>query len=291
MMDVREFIAELDRMFTGGRAAEVDAYLRSSLARADGEGDGAAALTILNEMIGYYRSISAHDDAVAASERALAETAAPGLRDSPARGTTLLNAATAYRAAGLPDRALPLYLEALAVYSKTLPPDDGRLAGLHNNIASLHEAAGDHEKALDALRKSAGVLAGKEGGVESATVDTNIALVLLKLGRDDEARETLDRALAVFERMRGREGARPSHYASALAALAQMHFVARRYDDAAATYEKALEELRFHYGENQDYAATCRNYAVVLDALGREREAAETRCAAERAENALKSRK
>ena len=279
-------------MFAGGRAAEVGGFLRDSLAVADAGNDAAASLTILNEMIGYFRSISAHADAIAASERAVAETETPALRNSAARGTTLLNAATAHKAAGFPERALSLYVEALSVYEKALPPGDSRLAGLYNNISSLHETLGNHEDALELLQKSAAVLAGKENAdIETATVDTNIALVLFKLGRESEAQRALDKALAIFERMRGKEGARPSHYASALAALGEAYFTTRRYAEAAAIYEKALEELLFHYGENQDYATTCRNYAVVLDALGRGGEAEERRKTAERVFNALKSQK
>lgn len=229
-------------------------------------------------MIGYFRSISAHADAIAASERALVETAVPELRESVARGTTLVNAATAYKAAGRLQEALPLYVEALSVYERTLSPGAPLWSGLYNNIASLHLASGDYEKALDALKKAAAALAGRSGAdMEAATVDTNIALVLFKLGREDEAKEVLDKALAVFDRMRAGGGARPSHYASALAALAQAYYTTRRYGEAAEVYVKALDELRFHYGENQDYAVTCRNYALVLDALGRAGEAEEYR--------------
>ena len=54
-----------------------------------------------NEQIGYYRSISNYEEALKISKEMLELVKELGLQESEAHGTTLLNAATAYRAACL----------------------------------------------------------------------------------------------------------------------------------------------------------------------------------------------
>ena len=60
-----------------------------------------------------------------------------------ARGTILINAATALAAFGEAQRALPLFRESESLYAAALDADNPRLAALYNNMAA----------ALDALRR------------------------------------------------------------------------------------------------------------------------------------------
>lgn len=281
-MDIQTFFTGLSEIFAAGRTDQVSGYLRQSLSEAEAQGDRHAAVTILNEMVGYFRSISSYQDAIRAAEYAIKEMKSLGYEKSISFGTTLLNAATAFRASGDSQKALELYSETLAIYRDQLPEDDPRLAGLYNNISSLHEEAGEYAKACELLQKALGILSRSEATrIDAATVHTNLALVLFKLHREPEAMSELRTALDIFEREGGAGRQTPSskapHYAAALAGLAQAYYMMRQYNMAAQVYESALSQIQGFFGENRDFAVTCRNYALALEALGQNEKAEEQR--------------
>ncbi len=111
-------------------------------------------LTVINELIGLYRKIEKEAPAIECCKRAI-ELCGPN-PTSVSAGTTLLNAATAYKAFGKAAEAVPLYEKAREIYEAGLKSDDLRLAGLYNNmalaLAETENYAGANElfsKALD----------------------------------------------------------------------------------------------------------------------------------------------
>ncbi len=273
-MDINAFFAGLGAIFATGRKDEVSVYLRQSLNSAEDENDLKSAVAILNETAGYYRSISDYAGAFRAIERALSLMSDLGLEDSAAYGTTLLNAATAYRAAGDAATAMEHFDAARAIYERELPENDARLAALYNNLSALHQDAGQHEAARENLEKAAAVLSAlPEAALDAATVQANLALTLSALQREDEAASALRRSLDIFERA-GRPDARSApHYAAALAGLAAVHYKMGRFGEAVRLYDDALTRIKDCFGENKDYALTCSNCALACEALGKTEEA------------------
>lgn len=98
-------------------------------------GDKRGMLTVANEQVGFYRKTGKGDEAIAAAERALRLAGELGYTDNVSMGTTLVNAATAYKAFGKAEKAVPLYEKAREIYEQRLPLDDSRLGGLYNNMA------------------------------------------------------------------------------------------------------------------------------------------------------------
>ena len=280
-MDVHHFFEELNRLFEEGKTGEVRGFLVRGLEKAEAEGDDGAILSILNEMIGYYRSVSAHDEAIRTAERALELMRRLGFEGGADYATTLLNAATAHKASGDNATALALFEKARAIYETELAADDPRLAGLYNNLSAVYQDAGDYGNVAQYLEKAVNILSllpGAEG--DCATVYANLGQVYAALGREDEALLALERARDLFGAEESERRKRP-HYAAALAAFAGARFRMQRYAEAAALYEETLELLRAAYGENRDYALTCRNAAMAYEALGDTARAAEYRDKAE----------
>ena len=289
-LDIEVFFQGLNHIFAAGELKAVSAYLRDSLAEAEAERDSHAAVTILNEMAGYFRSISDYAEALNASERAITVLRELGYENTVAHGTTLLNAGTAYRASGDNVRAMELFFQALAIFDKHLPSDDHRLAGLFNNIGAIYEDTGRYDEALDVLQRAVGILENHQGmESDAAVVQSNLALILLRLRRDDEARAALEKALNLFRRAGGSEagGRLPPHYAAALAGMGEAHMRMREYAEAAEAYESALEHIRAVFGENRDYAVTCRNCALACEAAGNPEKAESLRKKADAALAAL----
>lgn len=266
-MDISAFFKGLDEVFATGKLEAVKDYLADQLAEAEAEQDNHAALTILNEMVGFLRNTSAPDDAIRAGQKAIALAENLGLADTAAFGTTLLNAATALAATGDADHALQLYQRAQALYKKHLTEGDPLLAGLYNNISGLHREAGDYGQALEYLSQAFAILAGLDNKRNAAAiVQANMAQMLLALGRTEEALAQVQAAIALFEQADLTE--RSPHYAAALAILAGIHVEQGKEADACRTYEVALAHIKACHGENRSYAITCNNYALALETFG-----------------------
>lgn len=264
-MDVNKFYETLDSYFAKQQIDQVDPYLISSLEQAKEEEDYGAYISICNEMIGFYRSVSAFEKAYAAAEDVLLLMEELQMDHTEHFATTLLNAATAYRAAGDYATALRYYKQALQIYDGILPPQDYRYAGLYNNMSILLEKMEDNAEAIAYAAKALAIIETLDGGeMETATTLTNLALIYFKVNQPERAKELLERALSLFEQHGGNTDA---HYGGALAGMAEAWFRMQHYEEALKYYEKALEEVRVHFGENMSYAVLCENCAAVCEKL------------------------
>ena len=265
-MNVDKFYETLDSYFAGQEIDKVDPFLVSSLEQAKNEEDYGAYISICNEMIGFYRSVSAFEKAYTAAEDVLLLMEELQMEHTEHFATTLLNAATAYRAAGDYTAALRFYKQALQIYDGILQPQDYRYAGLYNNMSILLEKMDENEEAITYADKALSIIETLEGGeMETATTLTNLALLYFKVSQAGKAKELLERALSLFEL--GGENT-DAHYSGALAGLAEAWYRIQDYEKALEYYEKALHEVKVHFGENMSYAVLCENCAAVCEKLG-----------------------
>lgn len=265
-MNVDQFYETLDSYFARQEIDKVDPFLVSSLQQAKEEEDYAAYISICNEMIGFYRSISAFEKAYVAAEDVLLLMEELQLDHSEHFATTLLNTATAYRAAGDYTQALRYYRQALQIYDGLLQSDDYRFAGLYNNMSILLEKMEENEEAISYAEKALAIIEKLEGGeMETATTLTNLALIYFKVSKPEKAKELLEQALALFEKNGENTDA---HYSGALAGVGEAYYHMQDYEKALKYYEKALTEVQKHFGENMSYAVLCENCAAVCERLG-----------------------
>ena len=267
-MDIQSTLAHLDALFARKELAQVEPFLLAQLAQAEQEGDAAARLTLLNELVGYYRSISRTQDSLKMAAQALAAVAEMGLGGTAACATTLINAATAYRAAGDNAHAALLYEDARTILTNLGEQGYG-MASLLNNMSQVYQAMGRHDEALPLLEQALVLLAPLTGAdAEIATTHSNLALSLMALRRFDEARAHINQALAIFERG---EGPRDAHYGAALAAAGELAYLAGDHRAAVNYYEKALPEIEQSFGRNDGYHTTLKNLEQARQALAAER--------------------
>lgn len=265
-MNVDKFYETLDKYFATQELDKVDPYLTASLAQAKEEEDYAAYIAICNEMIGFYRSISAFEKAYVAAEDVLLLMEELQLDHSEHFATTLLNAATAYRAAGDYEQAMRHYRQAVQIYDGIIKPDDYRYAGLYNNMSILLEKMDQNEEAIRYAQKALAIIETLEGGeMETATTLTNLALIYFKVEQPAKAKELLDRAITLFE---SSDNGTDAHYSGALAGIGEAYYRMKEFDKALIYYKKALSEVSLHFGENMSYAILCENCAAVCEALG-----------------------
>lgn len=268
-MNIDAFFEELDSYFEKNQVEKIDGFLTASLEQAKEEEDYAAYISICNEMIGFYRSVSAFQKAYVAAEDVLLLMEELKLEDTEHFATTLLNTATAYSAAGDYAQALRFYRQAVQIYERLLSAEDYRWAGLYNNMSIMLEKAGENREAVDCAKKALAIIEKQEGNeAQTATTLTNLALVYFKLSENEEAKSCLSRAIALFEQG---EGAPNEHYSGALAGMGEAYFRDGEYEKSLDIYERALEDVKQHCGENMSYGILCENCAAVCGAMGDEK--------------------
>lgn len=265
-MDINSVIAGLDNLFAEKKMKEAELYLNENLDKAKEEKDYGAILTILNEQIGYYRSISRRADSIKAFEEAKEYIKAMQLDGTEHEATTLLNGATALRAAEKYQEAMGEYIRVEEIYQNTIDSNDYRFAGLYNNMSLLYSALEEYEKAVEKLKQALSVLQTLEHSeIEQAITYTNIALNYSKLSQKEEMNTALNAALKLFEEYADNKDA---HYAAALSGLAGAYFEMGNLIEAAKTYRKVCEDIRSYFGENIAYAVSLENLAVVYRTMG-----------------------
>lgn len=265
-MNVDKFYETLDSYFTNQQIDQVEPFLAASLEQAKEEEDYGAYISICNEMIGFYRSISAFEKAYIAAEDVLLLMEELNMENTEHFATTLLNAATAYRAAGDYATALRYYKQALQIYDGILQPQDYRYAGLYNNMCILFEKMEENEEAIVYANKALSIIEKlKDSEAETATTMTNLALLYFKAEQPEKAKELLEKALSLFEQSGENTDA---HYSGALAGVAEAWYRMQDYSKALEYYEKALSEVKKHFGENMSYVILCENCAAVCEKMG-----------------------
>lgn len=265
--DVNRFLAGLDAIFDRHAAAdEAGPYLEQAMADAENAGDDAGLLTVLNETMGFYRSQGRHEENQWIVQRAIELALRMGLEGTEAWATTLINCATAMRAAECYDQSEDLYRQALKCSERVLGPKDRRIAALHNNLSMLYSQTGRLEQARHELELALGVLesasVNPDEDLDVASTHTNLALVLLQeaggaANAADTAADFLaqadahaTRALDIYATGHLEHSA---HFASALAGLAQVRFAEKRYADAVELYRRSLTVIEECYGRDTDY--------------------------------------
>lgn len=255
--DTQQFLNGLDAIFDRHTAAtEAGPYLEQAMVDAENAGDEAGLLTVLNETMGFYRSQGRHKENQWIVQRALELAARMGLTTgtSEAWATTLINCATAMRAAQQYDQAEDLYHQAQSVCRHSLAPTDRRLAALHNNLSMLYSETNRPDKAELELREALRIIEASsvnpDVDIDVASSHTNLALTLLTEHKLEGAHWHAAKALEIYRTGHLEHSA---HYASALAGFAQVCFAERRHADAVTGYRHALAVIEECYGKDTDY--------------------------------------
>jgi tetratricopeptide (TPR) repeat protein len=256
-----DFFSGLDAIFASNQAAtQAEPYLMKALHQAESRHDEAAALTVLNELMGFLRSQGRHDDNEAIIKQSLLLIKQMHITGTEAWLTTLINAATSLRAAGDYQQSEHLYKQALDASTAIFDTDDRRLAALHNNLSMLYSSTERYAEAELHLKEALHILerssANPAQDLDIASSHTNLALLLLHLpDRQNEALDEARRAMKIYDQghLEGR-----AHYAATLAAYAQALFHNGHVREAIEHYEHSLEVIALHYGKDTEYYRTTK---------------------------------
>lgn len=262
---VEEILLGLDKLFSEQKMADVEPYLQQALKEAMEEGDSSAVITIVNELIGFYRDISQYDKSIYYCEQILPFMEMRGLKGSIHYATTCLNVANAYRAAGKRDVSLKYYEEVKEVYDSLLAPTDSLYASYFNNLSLLYQEMGEFAKAAECLKKALIIIEPYGDMIKVAITCSNLAASLLRIEAQQEAENYLNRALQIFID----DGEGDFHYGAALSVMGELQFQKKQYEESKKYYQKALSELEKHVGKTEYYYRTLDNLEQVEKVLSK----------------------
>lgn len=264
-MDIQKVIEGLDELFMNRQSEKVEDYLSVNLEQALNEGDTGSAITIINELIGFYRDTSQYEKAESYCEKLLPFMEKAGLKGTVHYGTSCLNIANAYRAAGKLEDSLKHYRMVFDIYKQVLDKKDFRYASLNNNLSLLYQEMGDFDKACEALEQALQIVKEyPEAEIELAVTYTNLAASYNKAGKIEAARDNVAKGLAIFEE--GRTG--DYHYSAALSVAGDVYYADGEYRKAADCYGRAMLALRKHVGLTHAYFRIVSNLQTSYEALG-----------------------
>ncbi len=163
--------------------------------------DRQGELSMLSELVGYYRRTLNAEKARAVIDRAIELIAELDEIETVSGATILLNCATTLKAFGRTEQALPLYETAELVYDRLLSRDDVRFAGLYNNYALLLTDIGRYEDAEIKYLSAIEINSRKQGGeCDSAVTYINMAYLYEAWNKNEEIAVCLDAADMLLSR-------------------------------------------------------------------------------------------
>lgn len=261
-MDIEGILEAEDRLFNENRADEVEGLLIGAISVAMDEQDGYAMLSLLNELIGYYREASRYEDSykIAVEIETVAGQILP--EKSVQYATSLLNIATAYRTGGRLEDSLAYYKRVEAIYNEILDPDSMLMASLHNNESLLYQEMGDFAESKKMLEAALKIVTAKGELYEEAVTRANIAGTCMQLGELDEGYEHATRAVELFNELDVADG----HFAAALSALGSYYYIKGEFEAGAQVFKTAMLAMETALGRNGYYERLKDNYEACVKA-------------------------
>ncbi len=197
---VDRIISKVDSLFDKNHYTEAGRLLVYWENEAKALNDRRGELAIESELIGFYRKQNNKEKGLEAVERALALVEELNQGDTVSGATILLNCATAYKAFGMAQKAMPLYLRTEELYKKLLQENDSRFGGLYNNMAlaladlgEFQEAENSFISALDIMEKA------PYGEAECAITYINLAHMYDDFGIHDKIKDCMKKAYALLK--------------------------------------------------------------------------------------------
>lgn len=189
------------------------------------------------------------------------------------RAEMLQSLAKTMNALGLPDRAMPVLEDALAIRLAALGPDHHDTLESVNTMGLLHGYLGDYEAAHDRLRDTYERRARILGAQHPETLGTANSLggALRRLGRLEEAAEIWTSTLNARRRILGDDD--PATLIS-LNNVGVIHAIQGDLDGAEAAWGELLERRKRLYGaDHPKYRNGLTNYGLILLEQGKLTEA------------------
>lgn len=200
-ISVRNFISELDTFFAKEDLQGARRCLLEWRSRAADSGDKSGELTVLNEMIGFYRQTKEEAEGMAAINDAFTLIDGLGIKNSPSAATIYLNGATTMKSFGKSAEAMKYYNITLENYRINLDKNDPLVAGLYNNMALALQDLKDYSQAEKYFLRAIEITEKIEKNeLETAVSLVNLAHLYYEISNEDgRVNSLMEKALGILE--------------------------------------------------------------------------------------------
>ena len=200
-ISVRNFISELDSFFAKEDLQGARRCLLEWRSRTTDCGDKSGELTVLNEMIGFYRQTKEENEGISAVNDAFALIDELGISNSTSAATVYLNGATTMKSFGKSADAMKYYNITLENYRINLDENDPLVAGLYNNMALALQDLKQYSEAENYFIKAINITEQNEKSeLETAVSLVNLAHLYYEINNEDERiNSLLEKALDILE--------------------------------------------------------------------------------------------
>lgn len=185
-LNIQIIIEILEEYFSKEDLVGAGKHLENSLSKAREINDWQSELSILNEMIGYYRRVGKKEPALIAVNEAFEMIDNKSLTGQITAATIWLNGATTLKAFGTPEKGIPYFEKVEEVYREKLDPNDYKYASLFNNRALSHVDLEEYETAISYYEKAIEIMKFRKAYIELAVTYTNMAQMYERWTGDDD---------------------------------------------------------------------------------------------------------
>lgn len=265
-MNIEAVLTEYDSMFGKYSLIEIEEFLLKNIEEACLKNEKQALVSLLNEIIGFYRDTLQKEKALKNCDRLDLVLNELNLQGTIPYATSFLNIANAFRAFDLEKEAIALFEQVEQIYQKNLPENDFLFAGLYNNWALAYQELTEFYMAAELLQKALIIVdCYPEAVIPQATTRTNLGISLLETNTEEasvKAHHLLRQALNIFEK----DGGKDFHYGAALVAMGDACRHKKDYVNAAKYYQHGLAEIEKHTGKNENYTRVQEKYDYAVQA-------------------------
>ncbi len=262
-MKEKEFLEQFDNLIKVHKIDDAKEYGLNALNQAVKDKNTSLIITILNELIGFYRDLGLYEDSIKLAV-SLSNVIKP--IDNPyLHFISNINIANAYRAANLYKEAHNIFDNALEIYKNNNLDNKKELAALYNNLALLNQEEENYEDAVINLKKAISII-GNDDEIKLATSYVNMAQCYIKLNDLKEASNALNLAEPIFN-----NNPDDFHIMGYYSTLAKILFIKHDYLSSEKYYLKALASIDKNVGRSSIYQDTLNEYLEVLDKLDKSR--------------------
>ncbi len=194
-----EFIKELDSYFAREDVSGAANYLIKCRKECEESGDDLSLLTVLNELVGFYRQTGQRKKALECIDKCFEIIKIAPLDDKTA-GTLYLNCATTMKRFEMSEDAMQYYDKAKRLLTAALPEDDPLIAGLYNNTALALKDLGRFKEAEESYLEAIKITEKDEkNALENAISLVNLAQLYYDVDFSDErVSPLLDKAIKIL---------------------------------------------------------------------------------------------
>ncbi|MBR1757995.1 MAG: tetratricopeptide repeat protein [Lachnospiraceae bacterium] len=160
----QRIVQKMDEYMARRDYAGAERHLKYWLEEAKLGHDLRGELLLRNEMIGFYRKRARKEETFESIDEAFRLLNVLDFEGTISAGTTYTNAATACNVFGENERAITLFEKACTVYEASPNTDPSLLGGLYNNMALVLVALGRFDEAKDRYQKALALMENVPGG-------------------------------------------------------------------------------------------------------------------------------